>query len=444
MQSFNGAGAQNVENLARHAFEGERWQEAVGFLRQVVDRVVQQSAHVEAKVHIERALSALDRLPEGPELLAHGIDFRLDLKTVLFALGEVGAISAHLDDAVRLADALGDAPRRARVRYHTCHHFWYTGEHRRALESGQDAQRIATEAGDDQARVEILQRLGSVHHALGNYRAGIEVLQQSDIGVEERSDSPGTPSIFARMFLIWCLAETGDFRAAIPAAEENFCVAEQSGLPWAIIDASLGVGVAHLAQGRPDRALSALGRGVELCETGDLPALLPWVTTYLATAQFRCGRAEDGVALLERAIEQAQEMGILSYQALRATRLAEGYLRSGRLDDAGDTARRALELARVHSERGHEAWALWIQAEVVRRVNSSVQFAEEQYREALDVADELGMRPLAAHCHYGLANLRQPNEQTETDRKHLVTMTALCAEMGMVSHPLNALNIRLA
>jgi len=31
--------------------------------------------------------------------------------------------------------------------------------------------------------------------------------------------------------------------------------------------------------------------------------------------------------------------------------------------------------------------------------------AEAQYREALAAAEELGMRPLAAHCHLGLGTL---------------------------------------
>jgi len=53
------------------------------------------------------------------------------------------------------------------------------------------------------------------------------------------------------------------------------------------------------------------------------------------------------------------------------------------------------------------------------------------YREALALADVLGMRPLVAHCHLGLGKLygRTGNRQQAQD--HLATATAMYREMGM-------------
>ena len=44
---------------------------------------------------------------------------------------------------------------------------------------------------------------------------------------------------------------------------------------------------------------------------------------------------------------------------------------------------------------------------------------------------KLGMRPLVAHCHFGLGKLyRQTSRRTQT-REHLTTATALYREMDM-------------
>ena len=46
-------------------------------------------------------------------------------------------------------------------------------------------------------------------------------------------------------------------------------------------------------------------------------------------------------------------------------------------------------------------------------------------------ADELGMRPLVAHCHLGLGSLDRHIGDGAKARQHLTTATALYREMGM-------------
>ncbi len=51
--------------------------------------------------------------------------------------------------------------------------------------------------------------------------------------------------------------------------------------------------------------------------------------------------------------------------------------------------------------------------------------AEAHYRQALALADELGMRPLIAHCHAGLANLyRHTGKRIESD-EHFAAATTM-------------------
>src|SRR5262249_22522992 len=57
--------------------------------------------------------------------------------------------------------------------------------------------------------------------------------------------------------------------------------------------------------------------------------------------------------------------------------------------------------------------------------------AEAHYRQALALADELGMRPLQAHCHRGLGTLYATTGQREQARTALSTALALYQAMEM-------------
>ena len=60
-----------------------------------------------------------------------------------------------------------------------------------------------------------------------------------------------------------------------------------------------------------------------------------------------------------------------------------------------------------------------------------LESAEEHYRQALLRADELGMRPLVAHCHLGLGTLYRRTGKREEAHAHLTTAMTMYCEMGM-------------
>jgi Flp pilus assembly protein TadD len=57
--------------------------------------------------------------------------------------------------------------------------------------------------------------------------------------------------------------------------------------------------------------------------------------------------------------------------------------------------------------------------------------AEENYRQALTLAEELGMRPLQAHCHRGLGMLYAMTGQREQARTALSTAIEMYRSMDM-------------
>ena len=57
--------------------------------------------------------------------------------------------------------------------------------------------------------------------------------------------------------------------------------------------------------------------------------------------------------------------------------------------------------------------------------------AAAHYGAAMTLASELEMRPLVAHCHFGLGRLYRRTGNPEQAQEHLTTATAMYAEMRM-------------
>jgi hypothetical protein len=57
--------------------------------------------------------------------------------------------------------------------------------------------------------------------------------------------------------------------------------------------------------------------------------------------------------------------------------------------------------------------------------------SERHYCKGLAIAEERGMRPVAAHCHFGLGKLHRRIRRLEEADKHFTTADAMYSEMNM-------------
>ena len=103
------------------------------------------------------------------------------------------------------------------------------------------------------------------------------------------------------------------------------------------------------------------------------------------------------------------------------------------MEEARALAERALALARQHEERGNQAYALRLLGEIAaRREPPERDPAEAHYRQALIQANELGMRPLQAHCRRGLGMLYATVGQREPAHAEPAAAIALYRPMAMI------------
>jgi tetratricopeptide (TPR) repeat protein len=144
------------------------------------------------------------------------------------------------------------------------------------------------------------------------------------------------------------------------------------------------------------------------------------------------GRVEEGVALAREGVDGHESLGLGGYHTHAVLCRAETHILAGRLDDAHAQAERGLALSRERGQRGCEAWSLRLLAAVYAAQEApSLETADEHYRRALSLAEELGMRPLVAHCHLGLAILSQRTDRREQAQKHLGVATTMYRDMEM-------------
>ena len=238
------------------------------------------------------------------------------------------------------------------------------------------------------------------------------------------------------MLLAMVLADLGEFAEAIAAGEEGLRIAQTAGHPYSEVWARYGLGYAHLRHGDFAAATRVLEPGLALCRGMEIRLALPFVAASLGSAYLWSGRAADAVPLLEEAVEAITAMRILGLRSWFITFLAEAYLVLGRVAEAREQAEQAVALARAHQQRGWEAWGLKLLGDVHAHEPAEVdqggaEQAGDAYRQALALATELGMRPLVAHCHFGLGKLHARTGQREQAREHLTTATTLYREMDM-------------
>jgi tetratricopeptide (TPR) repeat protein len=136
--------------------------------------------------------------------------------------------------------------------------------------------------------------------------------------------------------------------------------------------------------------------------------------------------------LLTQALEKATATELRGLQAQYRIRLGEAQALAGHLEEADILAEGALAYARTHQERSHQAYALRLLGDIAaRREPPEHQQADTHYHQALALAEELGMRPLQAHCHRGLGMLYAMTGQREQARAALSTAIEMYRAMEM-------------
>jgi tetratricopeptide (TPR) repeat protein len=413
------------------------WDKALAYCRQAGEKAMARSAYHEAVGAFEQALSALSHLPETRNTREQAIDLRLALRTALYPSGDWKRILALLHETESLAVALDEPRRLAQVSLFLSVQCRYMGTYDQAIAAAQRALALATTCRDVGLHTLANQRLGSAYLAQGDYRRAIDCLRQTVASLDgvrrhERFGQPVLPAVNSRAWLAQCHAELGLFADGRALGDEGLQIAETVAHPGSLMFASWGIGLLSLCQGDLRWALPLLERAAGICHEADFSALFPWIAAALGAAYTLSGRVADAVLLLTQALEQTIATDMVGWQAICCLPLGEAQMLAGRLEEAHVLAERTLILARAHQERGHEAYALRLLGDIAaQRDPPEVELAATHYCQALALAEELGMRPLQAHCRLGLGTLYAKIGQGELAGAALSAAMALYRALEM-------------
>jgi class 3 adenylate cyclase/tetratricopeptide (TPR) repeat protein len=428
---------EQVERLAYHALRGEVWRKALAYFCQAGAKATARSAHREAGGCFEQALVTLQHLPEDQDTCKQAIDLRFSLRNALLPLGEQGQIFDHLRAAKTLAEALHDEPRLGRACAYLAEYFRMTGDSAHAVESGERALAIAIALGDFALEVMATFFVGTAYRALGDYRRAVDCFRRNVASLEgelihERFGMTGLPAVMARTWSASCLADLGAFGEGTTRGEEAVRMAEAGDHPFSLTQAYFALGSLYLRKGDLSKAIPVLERGLGVCQVANIRTWFPTVAATLGYAYTLAGRVAEALPLLQQAAAQDTSSGISAAHARWVAYLSEAYLLTGYMDEATGLARSALAFARDLKARGNEAYALWLLGEIqAHRDPPEVGPAEVVYRQALTLAEELGMRPLLAHCHLGLGTLYAKVGRLAQARAALATAIELLHAMEM-------------
>jgi class 3 adenylate cyclase/tetratricopeptide (TPR) repeat protein len=426
--------AEHIEYLSHHALRGEAWDKAVSYCHQAGAKAATKSAHREAAARFTEALMAIQHLPQSDAVMKQAFDLRFSLRTSLSPLGEFRRSFDVLSEAEIIATTLNDPERLARVFTFKALYFWSIGQQDRAIDSAEGALTTAQPVGDTASQVLATLFAARARHARGDYAHAIKQLDWV-IGAtdNDRANFLGManlPSVSARTWLSWSLAECGEFGPAMARSDEGVFIAEAVDHLVSRIYAYMALGIVHLRKGVFAAAIPTLQRAFQMSDRGDLLMARTMVAGYLGRAYTLSNRVADAIAVLNEALETAAGMELMVDQPIRLLHLSEAYLHVGQMAQAGSIAHLALRSAQDYKQRGAAAWTRWLLGEIYSRAGS-LEKSARHYEKAMAVASELGMRPLIAHCHLGLGKLYRHTGQREQAQGHLTTATTMYREMGM-------------
>jgi class 3 adenylate cyclase/tetratricopeptide (TPR) repeat protein len=428
---------EQIERLAHHAVQGQLREKAVEYLRRAGQKAAARSALSDARVWFEQALVVLEGLPDTKAKLEASFEIRYELRHMLFQLGEVRRGLERLREAEALAERLNDDHRRGRVCAALMHLHSILGELDEALAAGNRALEFAARLGDLGLRIQTTTYLVQVHCYRAEYPRAIELATANLATLpadapHEFFGLPAPPAVYTRVWLVPSFAHLGRFAEAAQCGAGLLQLAESTQLPFAVGGARLAMAELHVLRGDWARAHSQIEP--VLVGTRNTAIVLPGAIATSASVLAELGevrealaRLQEGDELLDRQVAQ----GMITQHLSGAYHgLARACLVLGRLDDARRLVDRAIEYSGGRPRV--TTYALHLLGDIATHTDRfDAETGEAHYRQALALAEPRGMRPVVAHCHFGLGKLCQRVGKQKQARMHLATATAMYREMDM-------------
>jgi class 3 adenylate cyclase/tetratricopeptide (TPR) repeat protein len=425
------------EAIAHHSFLGEDWQRAYKYNREAGLRAHSFSAYEEEQRYFEASIEALKNLPRTKTRIVEEIDLHFNMRAALFPLGRHDEWAEHIRKAEELSKEIGDDIRLASSYNFLSTHFWIRGQHKEAINLCEDALSLAESIGDFPVLITSAFHLGVPLLYTGQYQRQVklhrEIAQKlSGDSAFERYGLAALPSVLSRAFLSWGLAELGEFEEAEKWGQQGIEISNKGKNLFSAIWIHACLGTVYLLHGRPNSAIRMLEQALALSRDADILSAFSLIAASLGHTHCLLGNPDAALSILKEAVEPHKSNISAVPTTYPLTALAEVYYLKGQTEKAIHNLEIAFDSVKQKGERGFGAWALYNLAKIQSQGDSElVQQATQSFRQAKEQAAELGMRPLIAHCHNGLGHVYIKKGKASEARSELETAMDLYRSMAM-------------
>ena len=428
---------QIAERAAFHAERAGKPVHALKHLRDACKNGIRHSSLRSVRALYDWAM----RFRDEPNVEAKAL-----LTEIVLMSADVLQQSGDLDEwerAMRLglacSQAVGNRKKEAIVRGQLANIAWLGGSSDKAIDEANGALALVKEIESIPVRSLALFVLANANFVKGNLDEAIaRQSEQLDLLAGFEASHLGAmliPSVQARAYLTWFLVERGDFaraETAVVAAEAMLAGEEQ---PYSRLLGRTARGVLALRHGRAAEAVTALEEAREICYANELLVMEAPVSGWLASALVRSGRAERALAVGRHSINNksyircAVTSWVVVFQGL-----AEAEFASGLVDEALATIDKAVAIATDRVGPILVAQARFARGVMLTETtHADPRSPDADIVAALEIAERLGMRPLAADCHRQLARLARRDGDSDAVRRHAERAAALHRELGMAT-----------
>jgi tetratricopeptide (TPR) repeat protein len=274
-------------------------------------------------------------------------------------------------------------------------------------------------------------RAGQALLFLGDHTGAADHLRKSIAALDHDAGRElfrfgGLTLAFVTTFTAWTLAEIGEFAESEAIGLMGFELATKANHAYSISVACFGLAHGWIRQGKFAEAIRVLEQGLEQIKLHSVEAAVDPVLTRLVYAYSRAGQIEQAHKLGDD--HKIESFALLSSFSFLLPAIG---LSSDRINASLRKAHEVHDMVTLRGERGTLAWMDHLLGEIAMATSPpELTEAEKRYQAAAAIAGQLGMRPLAMECHFGLGEVASSAGQEDKARSELRSALALAQDMG--------------
>ncbi len=411
---------------AIHAFRGDLWEKAFKYYAFLGSEGYDVSAIIDALANFNKAFECYEHLTPTKDIDATFISLRFKKFHICVWLGRFDELESIMRTPIEIATKTNNIKLKtslslASVTVSSITH----GDYENAEKIYRESLNTCKELNDNELLVQT--SFYGIHALtyLGNYKQSLEcyrVISRFSGESMERDARSGDPFSPATVFYASIAAgELGDFEtlASIESLASKVASIIRPSLETILIHGALGM--VYFFRGNFNRAIEHFNIVFDNTEKTGINVLVAPISSVLGNTLALKGELELAKKYLDQCYEVSKKMNFAFKSALLPSYMAEGYLQCKAIGNVRACLEKLSFLVDTRKQKTILAKSLCLKGELALvEDNVPPEDIESFFNKAIQVNEDLELKPHIAHCQKGLYKLYQKLGNTEKAEKAYV------------------------